>query len=125
MLITQNKNKLSTATYITLTIDKGKVVSKRAEYFDLKNYPSRNIVVSQMVNAFKHNPAFSRVLAVADAPFDNIHELGAMVCDAFMAGTGAEVTVGTASSYASPDRFASISTRLPWPKSWRNRSWKR
>ena len=93
VLITQNKNKLSTATYITLTIDSGKVVSKRAEYFNLKNYPSRNIVVSHMVNAFKQNPAFSRVLAVADAPFENINELGAMVCDAFMAGTGADVAI--------------------------------
>jgi 2',3'-cyclic-nucleotide 2'-phosphodiesterase (5'-nucleotidase family) len=93
VLITQNKNKLPMATYTTLTIDSGKVVSKRAEYFNLKTYPRRNIVVEQMVNAFKNNPAFSRVLAKADKPFNNINELGAMVCDAFMAGTGAEIGI--------------------------------
>jgi 2',3'-cyclic-nucleotide 2'-phosphodiesterase (5'-nucleotidase family) len=93
VLITQNKNKLTTATYTTLTIDSGRVVSKRAEYFDLKTYPRRNIVVDQMVNAFKHNPAFSRVLATADTSFDNINELGAMVCDAFLEGTGADIAI--------------------------------
>lgn len=93
VLITQNKNKLPTATYTTLVIDSGKVVSKRAEYFDLKTYPRRNIVVDQMVNAFKHNPAFSRVLATADTSFDNINELGAMVCDAFLDGTGADIAI--------------------------------
>ena len=93
VLITQNKNKLTTATYITLTLDSGKVVSKQAEYFDLKTYPRRNIIVDQMVKAFKGNPAFSRVLAVADKPFDNINEVGAMVCDAFLEGTGADIAI--------------------------------
>ena len=93
VLITQNKNKLTTATYTTLIIDSGKVVNKRAEYFDLKTYPRKNIVVEQMVNAFKYNTAFSRVLAVADKPFDNINELGAMVCDAFLHGTGADIAI--------------------------------
>lgn len=93
VLITQNKNKLTTATYTTLTIDSGKVVGKRAEYFDLKTYPRRNIVVEHMVRAFKQNPAFSRVLAVADTSFDNINELGAMVCDAFLDGTGADIAI--------------------------------
>ncbi len=93
VLITQNKNKLTTATYTTLTIDSGRVVSKQAEYFDLKTYPRRNIIVDQMVKAFKGNPAFSRVLATADTSFDNINELGAMVCDAFLEGTGADIAI--------------------------------
>ena len=46
-----------------------------------------------MVKAFKQNPAFSRVLAVADKSFDNINELGSMVCDAFLHGTGADIAI--------------------------------
>lgn len=93
ILITQNKNKLPKATHITLTVDSGRIVGKRAEYFDLKHYPKRNKIVEQMVLGFEHNPSFSRKLAEADEPFDNIDEIGAMVCDAFMAGTGADIAI--------------------------------
>jgi 2',3'-cyclic-nucleotide 2'-phosphodiesterase (5'-nucleotidase family) len=93
ILITQNKNKLPKATHITLTVDNGHVIDKRAEYFDLKHYPKRNMTVEQMVESFEHNPVFSQELATADESFENIDEIGAMVCDAFIACTGADIAI--------------------------------
>ena len=42
VLITQNQNDLSTATHITLTVDSGRVISKKADYISVKKYPKKN-----------------------------------------------------------------------------------
>jgi 5'-nucleotidase len=44
-----------------------------------------------MVEFFKNNPEFYRVLAQADTPFSTYDELGCLMCDAMMAETGADV----------------------------------
>ena len=93
ILITQNKNKFGRVTYITLTVDSGKVVDKKAEYIDIKNYPKKNEVVEAMVTHFSDNPAFRRVLAIADTPFEAREELGCMMCDAYMAECHADLAV--------------------------------
>ena len=87
VLITQNKNKFNRVTYITLTVDSGHVVDKKAEYIDIKNYRKKNPTVEAMVNYFSDNPDFRRVIAVAERPFQNREELGCMICDAYRAGT--------------------------------------
>ena len=93
ILITQNKNKFGRVTYITLTIDSGKVTEKKAEYIDIKKYPKKNKVVEAMVNHFSDNPAFRRVLAIADTPFEAREELGCLMCDAYMAECHADLAV--------------------------------
>ena len=93
ILITQNKNKFGRVTYITLTVDSGKVVETKAEYIDIKNYPKKNKVVEAMVNHFSDNPAFRRVIAIADEPFEAREELGCMMCDAYMAECHADLAV--------------------------------
>ena len=41
VLITQNKNRLPMCTHITLTLNNGKVVDKKAEYIDIKKFPNK------------------------------------------------------------------------------------
>ncbi|MBP5800286.1 MAG: bifunctional metallophosphatase/5'-nucleotidase [Prevotella sp.] len=93
ILITQNKNKFGSVTYITLTLENGKIVNKKAEYIDIKKYPKKNKLVESMVDHFSDNPNFKRVLATAETPFESREELGCLMCDAFMAETGAEIAV--------------------------------
>ena len=93
ILITQNKNKFGRVTYITLTVDSGKVVDKKAEYIDIKKYPKKNKVVEAMVSHFSDNPDFRRVVAIADEPFEAREELGCMLCDAFIEECHADLAV--------------------------------
>jgi 2',3'-cyclic-nucleotide 2'-phosphodiesterase (5'-nucleotidase family) len=93
VLITQNRNKFGRVTYITLTIDNGKVVDKKAEYIDVRNFPNRSGLVDAMIAHFNDNPEFHRVLAIADTPFEKHEEIGNMICDAFMDGVHAEIAI--------------------------------
>lgn len=93
ILITQNKNKLGRVTYITLTIDSGKVVDKKAEYIDVRSFPKRSGLVDAMIAHFNDNPGFRRVLAIAETPFETREELGYLICDAFKDGTNADIAV--------------------------------
>ena len=93
VLITQNRSKLLNVTYTTLTIDSGRVVDKRAEYIDIRNYPRKSQLVESMVRFFGDNPKFQRVVAQAEAPFGHIEELGSMMCDAFMDAFDADIAL--------------------------------
>ena len=93
VLITQNRNKLHRVTYITLTVEDGKVVDKKAEYIDVRKFPKTVKVVEEMIRFYNDNPTLRRVLAVADTPFETREELGCLMCDAFMAETDSEIAV--------------------------------
>ena len=93
ILITQNRNKLHRVTYITLTVEDGKVVDKKAEYIDVRKYPKTVKVVEEMIRFYNDNPTLRKVLAIADTPFENKEELGCMICDAFMAETESEIAI--------------------------------
>ncbi len=92
ILITQNKKSLKNATHSTLVLENGKVVSKKAERIAIDKQGNKNATLAELVRYFSENPAFKRVLAVAETPFDNNEELGCMVCDAYMAETGADLS---------------------------------
>ena len=92
ILITQNTKSLKYATHSTLVMDGGKVVSKKAERITVAGQPNVNKTVAELVRYFSENSAFKRVLAIAETPFDNNEDLGCMVCDAYMAETGAELS---------------------------------
>ena len=93
VLITQNKNKLHRVTYITLTVEDGKVIDKKAQYIDVRKYPNSVKLVEEMIRFYNSNPSLRRVLAIADTPFEEREELGCMMCDAFMEETGAEIAI--------------------------------
>jgi 5'-nucleotidase len=73
-------------------LENGKVVSKKAERIAIDKQGNKNATLAELVRYFSENPAFKRVLAVAETPFDNNEELGCMVCDAYMAETGADLS---------------------------------
>jgi len=92
ILITQNTKGLKYATHSTLVLDGGKIVGKEAECIAIAGQAGKNETLAELVQYFSENAAFKRVLAVAETPFDNNEELGCMVCDAYMAETGAELS---------------------------------
>lgn len=96
VLITQNRNRLRRAAYITLTVDSGRVVDKRAEYFDIKNYPKKNKLIASMVKFFSDNPMLQRVVAQAEAAFGDKEEIGSMICDAFLDAFDADIALQNA-----------------------------
>ena len=92
ILITQNSKSVPFATHSTLVLAGGKVVEKKAELIAVKGMPGENKTVAELVRYFSENPAFKRVLAVAETPFENKEELGCMVCEAYLAETGADLS---------------------------------
>ena len=92
ILITQNAKSLKYATHSTLVLDGKQITSKKAECIAVAGGQNTNHTLAELVRYFSENPAFKRVLAVAETPFDNSEELGCMVCDAYMAETGADLS---------------------------------
>jgi 5'-nucleotidase len=92
ILITQNSKSVPFATHSTLVLQDGKVVEKKAELIAVKGMKGENTTVAELVRYFSENPAFKRVLAVAETPFDCNEELGCMVCEAYLAETGADLS---------------------------------
>lgn len=84
VLITQNKNKLPKVTHITLAIKNGRVTDKKAEYIDVKTFPTKNRIVEVMVDYFNNNPMFKRVVGYAETPFKTKDELNFLMCNAFL-----------------------------------------
>ena len=68
-----------------------KIVEKKAERIALKGQTAVNKTLAELVRYFSENPAFKRALAVAETPM-NKEELGCMVCDAYLAETGADLS---------------------------------
>ena len=91
ILITQNVNRLERVTHITLTLDDGKLIDKRAENIVVSTFPKKNKIVEEMVRFFSDNPAFRRVLCQAKTPFTTYEELGCLMSDAFRTETGADI----------------------------------
>ena len=84
VLITQNKNRLSMVTHISLTLEKGKVTQKKAEYIEVKKFPNENTLVAAMVDHFSDDPFFKRVVAQAEEPFKIKDQITYMLCDALL-----------------------------------------
>lgn len=93
VLITQNRHLLGHAVHITLTVDSGHVISKQAEYILVRRNTPPNKVAETMVKTFTEDPYFKHILVRAETPFKTREELGAMVCDALMSETGADVAI--------------------------------
>ena len=66
-------------------------ILKKAERIALKGQTAVNKTLAELVRYFSENPAFKRALAVAETPM-NKEELGCMVCDAYLAETGADLS---------------------------------
>lgn len=92
VLITQNVNKLKRVTYLTIKMENGKVVDKKAENIEVEEYPRKNVVAQAMVDFFNNNSELQRQLATA-AEFKTQEELGCLMCDALISEAGAELAL--------------------------------
>lgn len=103
ILITQNANKLKKVTHITIVLERDektegacepwRIVEKKAENIDVRSHQGQNKVVKDMVRYFSDAPTFYRVLAQLEKPLSTYEELGCLMCDAFIAETGADVGI--------------------------------
>ena len=91
VMITQVVNRLDNVTFITLTVQDGKVVDRKAENIKVEGYPKKNTAVAELLRFFSDNPAFKRVLATLTAPMTSYEELGCMMTDAWRVETGADL----------------------------------
>ena len=71
-------------THISLTLEKGKVTKKKAEYIEVKKFPNENKLVAAMVDHFSDDPFFKRVVAQAEEPFKIKDQMTYMLCDALL-----------------------------------------
>lgn len=90
ILITQNMKSLPFATHSTLVLEGNKIVEKKAERIAVAGKDEVNNTIAALVQYFSENPAFKRVLAVAETPFACKEELGCLMCDAYIVETGAD-----------------------------------
>lgn len=93
ILITQNVNRLKKVTHITLVLDDGKIIEKRAENIDVRAWKGQNKVMADLLRFFSDNPAFRRSLTQVATPFSTYEELGSMMCDAFVTEANADVAI--------------------------------
>ena len=91
ILITQNMKSIPYATHSTLVLENQKVVDKKAELIAIAGQTAVNKTVAELLRYFSENPAFKSVLAVAETLMEK-EELGCMVCDAYIAETGADLS---------------------------------
>lgn len=91
ILITQNMKGLPFATHSTLTLEGKNIISKTAELIPIDKQPGKNNTVAELVRYFSDNPAFKRVLAVADTPFTCTEELGCLMTDAYVDEVNADI----------------------------------
>ena len=92
ILITQNMKSLPVATHTTLVLEGNKIVEKKAELIAIAGVNRVNKTLQELVRYFSENPAFKRVLAVAETPFTSREELGNMVVDAYRTEGKADVS---------------------------------
>ena len=90
-MITQDVNRLQRVTHITLTLDNGKVVDRKAELLQVDGYPKQNKIVAELVRFFSDNPAFQRVLCQLERPVSAYEELGCLMTDAWRVETGSDI----------------------------------
>ena len=93
VMITQVVNRLDNVTFITLTVQDGKVVDRKAENIKVEGYPKKNTAVAELLRFFSDNPAFKRVLATLTAPMTSYEELGCMMTDAWRVETGSDIAI--------------------------------
>ena len=91
LMITQVTNRLKRVTHITITVEDGKVVDRKAECIEVEGYPKQDVAVAEMVRFFSNNPEFQRVLATLTAPMTSYEQLGCMMTDAWRVETGSDI----------------------------------
>lgn len=92
VLITQTQNKFKYLTRLTLEVENGKVVSKKAELLPLGAYEA-DTETTAMVEQIKAQPFFKRVLTTVKRDIPRRESLGCMMADAIRSCVGTEIAI--------------------------------
>lgn len=93
VLITQTEDKLRHATLIRLVVEAGKVVGKEAKLLPVAGATSADALVGEIVRQFSQDERLEQVLTQAEAPFNNVEELGCLMTDALRMELDADVAL--------------------------------
>ena len=93
VMITQTERLLKYATFTTLIVDSGRVVSRKAELIDVAGHPAKDEAVQALVDSFRNDPSLSRVLTYSDGGFETKEELGCLMADALRSEFEADISV--------------------------------
>ncbi len=92
VLITQTQNKFKYLTRLTLEVENGKVLSKKAELLPLSGYEA-DAETAAMVEQTKAQPFFKRVLSTVKRDIPRRESLGCMMADAIRSCVGTEIAI--------------------------------
>ncbi len=93
VMVTQTERWIKYCTHITLDVEDGKVVGKKAELIDVRARTTQDAETQAMVDKFSDNPELKRVLAQATTPFDEKEELGCLMADAMRDQAGVDIAL--------------------------------
>lgn len=93
VLITQNGYQLPRVTLITLEVENGKVVSKKAENIVVPTFSHRSDAADALLKHFHNSPEMSRVVGNALTAFTSYDALGCMMCDAWASELGCDIAI--------------------------------
>ncbi len=93
VMVTQTERWLKYCSHITLDVDNGKVVDKKAELINVRTHTGTDAATQAMVDKFSDNPELNRMLATAKTPFDEKEDLGSLMADAMRDQAKADIAV--------------------------------
>ncbi len=92
VLITQTQNKLKYLTRLTLEVENGKVVSKKAELLPLGSYAA-DAETAAKVEQIKAQPFFKRVLTAVKRDIPRRESLGCMMADSIRSCASTDIAI--------------------------------
>ena len=94
VLITQSINKMKYCYHVTVTVEDGKVISKKSEPINVDNSKQRNQKIAGMVKRFlEENPVLSEKLCKNLKPINGYEKLGSLMADGQRYGCGTKIAL--------------------------------
>jgi 5'-nucleotidase / UDP-sugar diphosphatase len=82
VLITQAGSNGQYLGRIDITLENGRIISKKGQLIDLEKITDEDPQVAEMIARFNHNPALARVIGHTSMPVTGKDELGSLMTDA-------------------------------------------
>ena len=94
VLITQSNNKMRNFHHITVTMEDGKIISKKSEVIQVQYSKLRNQKIADMVKKFADdNPILTEVLCKNLKPIKGYEKLGCLMADGQRYGCGTKIAL--------------------------------
>jgi 5'-nucleotidase len=93
IIITQTGKSLNYLTELKLEVSGKRVTSRTAKLIDIRATMQNNSDILALVEKYRQESNFNRVIATAEAPFSNAEELGSLMADAHRSETDADIAL--------------------------------